>query len=70
VRSAGYDVAFTVPRRVGPIRPYRWPRVSVFGSDPQFAFAIKTSRAARLARRTWVGATAAGLIARARPRSR
>lgn len=68
VRSAGYDVAFTVPRRMSPPATYRWPRVTVFGSDGRMAFAVKTSRVVRIVRRSRVGAGTAGLLGRSLPR--
>lgn len=66
VRSAGYEVAFTVPRRMTSPLAYRWPRVTVFGSDGTLAFAVKTSPVTRRLRQTSVGASAAGLLSRAR----
>lgn len=65
VRHAGYEVAFTVPRRMGPPLPYQWPRVTVLGSDGPARFAVKTSSTMRLVRRSRVGATAAGLAGKA-----
>ena len=67
VRSAGYEVAFTVPRRMNPPLTYQWPRVTVLGSDGRVRFAVKTSRAMRLVRRSRVGATAASLVGKAFP---
>ena len=65
VRRAGYEVAFTVPRRMSPPLTYQWPRVTVLGSDGPARFAVKTSRTMRLVRRSRVGATAAGLAGKA-----
>ena len=65
VRDAGYEVAFTVPRRMSPLLVYQWPRVTVLGSDGRVRFAVKTSRAMRVVRRSRVGATAASLVGRA-----
>lgn len=62
VRRAGYEVAFTVPRRMGPPLTYQWPRVTVLGSDGPARFAVKTSRTMRLMRRSRLGATAAGVV--------
>jgi peptidoglycan/xylan/chitin deacetylase (PgdA/CDA1 family) len=66
VRTAGYEVAFTVSRRMTSPTALRWPRVTVFGSDGRVAFAIKTSPATRRVRETRVGAAAAGLVTWAR----
>ncbi len=67
VRGAGYEVAFTVPRRMSTPFAYRWPRVTVFGSDGRLAFAVKASPTVRLVRRTAAGAGLAALVSRARP---
>jgi peptidoglycan/xylan/chitin deacetylase (PgdA/CDA1 family) len=66
VRRAGYDQAFTVPRRMAEPTAYRWPRVSVLRSDGRLSFNLKTSTSVRLFRRTALGSATAGSVARAR----
>jgi peptidoglycan/xylan/chitin deacetylase (PgdA/CDA1 family) len=65
VRRAGYEVAFTVPRRMGLPLTFQWPRVTVLGSDGPARFAVKTSRTMRLVRRSRIGATAASVAGNA-----
>jgi peptidoglycan/xylan/chitin deacetylase (PgdA/CDA1 family) len=45
--DAGYEAGATVPRRLAPVEPLLWPRVSVGAADSQAMFKAKVSPHAR-----------------------
>ena len=51
-RSAGYDVAGTLPGRLAPTRRLAWPRIGIYHGDDERRFRLKISRAVRLLRGT------------------
>jgi peptidoglycan/xylan/chitin deacetylase (PgdA/CDA1 family) len=56
VRRAGYDAAFTVPRRWSRPEPLLWPRVTVWRGDSPAATAFKSSAPVRAVRGSRLGA--------------
>ena len=58
---AGYRFAFTLPERLAPAEPLRWPRIGVYGGDSPRTYRLKVSRGVRRARasRAWGGVAAA-----------
>ena len=70
---AGYRFAFTLPERLTPRGPLRWPRVGVYGGDSARTYRLKVSPGVRRARasRAWGGVAAArrSLLAAGRRRT-
>ncbi len=58
---AGYRFAFTLPERLAPAGPLRWPRIGIYGGDSPRTYRLKVSRGIRRARasRAWGGVAAA-----------
>lgn len=54
-RRAGYSAACTLPARLHPASPLRWPRVGVYPADRGWRFKAKTARLPRAVRasRAW-----------------
>jgi peptidoglycan/xylan/chitin deacetylase (PgdA/CDA1 family) len=53
-RSAGYDVAGTLPGRLAPTRRLAWPRIGIYHGDDERRFRLKISPAVRRLRGTRV----------------
>ncbi len=51
-RSAGYDVAGTLPGRLAPTRRLAWPRIGIYHGDDERRFRLKISPAVRWLRGT------------------
>ena len=61
-RAAGYEAAGTLPGRLHPPEPMRWPRIGIYRSDTETTFRAKVSPTMRRLRasRAW------DLVSRAR----